>query len=410
MKKIILSALLSSGLMASALPVMASQTIQPEEGAALQVWADKGASTDFMKYAAKEFETKYNIDIDVRSVSPLNAINRLIQDGSSTRVGDIVEFPHDFLGRAVTSGVIMENLVSGDRVDNDFIHSAAVAAKDSKGVTYGFPLSFETLVLFYNKDLLPQTPTSFEQIIEFSKGYTNPKEHKYALLWDIQNYYESRMFLSMYNGYEFGNDGRDANDVGIATTGAVKGIQAMLELRDTTNSNSEDMNQVQVRRGLFTEGKAAAIIDGPWAVEGYINSGINLGAVPVPSFKGKKPTTFASVKMLAVSSFTQYPRAAQLFADFVTSEDMQLKRFEMMKAIPPHKGAMEKLAKTGDAFTKAIIAQGYHADAMPSIPEMGYVWQPATAALADIWNNKADVQASLKKAESVIKQQIAMQQ
>ena len=93
-------------------------------------------------------------------------------------------------------------------------------------------------------------------------------------LWDIQNYYESRMFVTLYGAYEFGNNGTDAKDIGIDSEEAQKGLEAMKSLRVANSSNPIDMRNPQVRRGLFGEGKVGAIIDGPWAIQGYKEKGI----------------------------------------------------------------------------------------------------------------------------------------
>lgn len=116
-------------------------------------------------------------------------------------------------------------------------------------------MSYATLALFYNKDLLPKAPTTFEEIMEFGKGFNNAKENKYALLWDIQNYYESRMFLTLYGAYEFGKGGTDAKDLGIDSSLAQQGMSAMKTLKAANNSNPVDMRNPQVRRGLFGEEK-----------------------------------------------------------------------------------------------------------------------------------------------------------
>ncbi|MGH2322854.1 extracellular solute-binding protein, partial [Enterococcus faecalis] len=74
----------------------------------------------------------------------------------------------------------MENLVSADEINRSFIPSAITASK-YKGVSYGFPVSFSTLALFYNKDLLEKKPRTFEEIIDFSANFNDAKENKYGL-------------------------------------------------------------------------------------------------------------------------------------------------------------------------------------------------------------------------------------
>ncbi|MDW6019377.1 maltose ABC transporter substrate-binding protein [Vibrio plantisponsor] len=387
-----------------------AEDIQPEPGSNLLIWTDT-TTLDYMKYAAESFNKDfgYKVEFSFRGLAPIDSASRMIQDGGSARVADIAEIEHDLLGRLVVAGGAMENLVSAERIQSTFLPNATSAAKYA-GTSYGFPVSYATLALFYNKNLLPNAPKTFEEIIDFGKHFNNAKENKYALLWDIQNYYESRMFLTLYGAYEFGKGGTDAKDLGIDSPLAQQGMSAMKTLKAANNSNPVDMRNPQVRRGLFGEGKVAAIIDGPWAIQGYDNSGVNYGVVPIPTFEGKQPRTFSTVRLAVVSAYSDYPKAAQLFADYLSSDKMLMKRYEMTKSIPPVQDLMEKIIVDADEATYAIIAQGFHSDAMPSIPEMGYLWSPMASAITAMWVNDQSPKQVLDHAKAIIEEQIAFQE
>ncbi|UYM17958.1 sugar ABC transporter substrate-binding protein [Endozoicomonas euniceicola] len=386
------------------------EEILPEKNAELLIWTDT-PTLEYMKYAAGKFNETfgYNVSFNYRALAPMNIAGRMIQDGGTARVADVGEIEHDMLGKLVVGGAVMENLVSADRIDNNFI-GAAVTASKAEGLSYGFPVSYATTALFYNKDILTKAPETFEELIQFSGGFNNLQENKYTLLWDVQNYYESRMFLALHGGYEFGNKGMDAKDIGVNSPEAINGLTAMNKLKAANNSNPVDMRNPQVRRGLFNEGKVAAIVDGPWATEGYLKSGVNVGVIPMPTLEGKHPRTFTTVRLAVVSTYSEYPRAAQLFADFLATEDMLKKRFEMTRLIPPMENIMSELAEEADEASRAFISQGYYADAMPSIPEMGYVWSPMANAITASWVNGQEPKKALDNALKVIKEQISFQQ
>ncbi|MEZ8499761.1 maltose ABC transporter substrate-binding protein [Vibrio splendidus] len=404
--------LFTTTLMAAALVsgFACAEEIVPESGAELLIWTDK-STVDYMEYAAESFNKDFAQDIkfSFRGLAPIDSASRLIQDGGSARVADVAEIEHDLLGRLVVAGGAMENLVSADRINSTFMQNA-ISASQAEGGSYGFPVSFATTALFYNKELLPEAPENFEELIEFSKSFNSKKEHKYALLWDIQNYYESRMFVTLYGAYEFGKNGTDAKDIGIDSEKAQQGLEAMKKLRVANDSNPIDMRNPQVRRGLFSEGKVAAIIDGPWAIQGYKNSGINFGVVPMPKLEGQQPRTFSTVRLAVVSSYTEYPRAAQLFADYLTTDKMLKKRYEMAQAIPPVPTVMEEIIVDADEATYAIITQGFYSDAMPSVPEMGFIWSPMASAITAFWINDKSPKDVLDRARSIIEEQIELQE
>lgn len=406
-KKIIKTALLST-LIASSF--VNAEEITPESGAELMIWTDT-PTLEYMEYASKAFneEYGYKVDFKFRGLSPMDTAGRLIQDGGTTRVADVAEIEHDTLGSLVVAGGVMENLVNADDVNSQFLPSAQAAAF-SQGLTYGFPVSIATTALFYNKDLMPIAPKTMEEIMKFAEKFNDKQQNKYAFVWDIQNYYESRMFLSMYGGYEFGKNGTDAKDIGIATPEAQKGLAALKDVQKSQGFNPFDMRNPQVRRGLFTEGKVAAMVDGPWAIQQHKDNGINLGVIPMPTYDGQQPRTFSTVRLAVVSAYTEYPMAAQLFAEYLTTETMLKKRFEMTQLIPPMESVLEEVAQTASDEHKAIIKQATFADAMPSIPEMGFIWSPMASAITALVVNDQTPEAVTNQALSIIKEQIELQE
>jgi arabinogalactan oligomer/maltooligosaccharide transport system substrate-binding protein len=382
-----------------------------EKGAKLVVWTEVD-NLKFMSAAGAEFNKKYGsqIEFTISAVSGMNGIDRLVQDGGTTRVADVLEIVHNALGPAVTAGVVLENLVSAQRIATDFI-PPAVNAATYRDVVYGFPTNFAAPVLFYNQDILPKAPETFEEIVKFAPSFNDKANNKYTLLWPVRDYYFSRMFVSMFGAYEFGKNGTDPKDFGIASDAAAQGMTAILDLKPANNSRNEDMVNPQIRRGLFNERKVAAVIDGPWATKTLTESGLRVGVVPIPTLKGKHPRTFSTVVLSVVSSYTQYPQAAQLFADYIASEEMLQKRYEMTGSIPPLKSLMEKIVRDGGApATLAVIRQAEHSDAMPSIPEMAYLWSPMAGALVDLWDNGKPAKEVLLTAKQIIDEQLQMQE
>ncbi|HCB7311420.1 TPA: extracellular solute-binding protein, partial [Escherichia coli] len=171
-----------------------------------------------------------------------------------------------------------------------------------------------------------------------------------------------------------------------------------------------DMGNPQVLRGLFNEGKVAAVIDGPWSIQGYIDSGINFGVTRIPTLDGHQPRTFSTVRLAVVSSFTEYPHAAELFADYLTTDKMLMKRYEMTNLIPPIDSLMNKISQTGSEAIKAIIAQANYSDAMPSIPEMSYLWSPMTNAILATWVENKTPDEVLNHAQTIIEEQLSLQE
>lgn len=384
--------------------------IAPEKGATLKVWESQGPELKWIEFVGKKFEEKYGVKVKAEPVVMTETVRRLEQDGPVGSGADVVVLPHDSIGQGVISGVLMPNFVSTERMNKEFFKSAVNAATAADGTVYGFPLSIETYVLFYNKDLLPNGVKTFEDLRTWDKQkkFTDRDKNNFAFVWEIANFYYGHAFLATNGGYLFGNNGTDKNDLGVNNEGAIKGIKNMITLKDMSVNNPADVNYDSMM-GLFREGKIAAMLNGPWAIAGLKKAGVNFGIQEIPTLNGEKLNPFSGVRLLAVSTYTQYPQAAQLFADFATSDEMLAKRYEFTKQLPPVNALAKKDEIANDPFVFPILLQSANSTPMPSIPQMGLVWEPLSAALNDSYLEKATVKEALDRAKQILQEQISAQ-
>lgn len=407
MKKLLAKLLLGLGIISA---VAMGEEVTPEPGATLKVWESKGPEFKWIEYVGQKFEEKYGVKVTAEAVAMTETTRRLEQDGPVGAGADVIVLPHDNMGQGIISGVLMPNFLTEDRIKSEFFDSAVQAVTGTDGQMYGFPLSIETYVLFYNKNLLPNGVKSFEELREWDKAnkFTNKEANKFAFVWELVNLYYGHSFIATNGGYLFGNDGKDKNDLGVNNAGAIKGIENMITLKDMSVDNPSDISYDSMM-GLFREEKIAAILNGPWAIEGLNKAGVNFGIQTIPTLNGGDLNPFSGVRMLGVSTYTQYPQAAQLFAEFATSDEMLMKRYEMTKQIPPVKKLAEKEEIATNPFVNPILEQAKKSTPMPSIPEMGLMWEPLSAALNDTYMGTATPKEALDRAANIIKEQMASQ-
>lgn len=383
--------------------------ILPEEGATLTVWESQGPEGDFMRMVAEKFQEEYGVEVIIEEVESTDARARLEQDGPAGVGADVFAMPHDQLGAAFSAGLVYPNVIGADRVNNEYMDAARIGVSFD-GSVYGYPTGIETYALFYNKDILEEAPASYDEIKEFAKEYNDPGNNKYALIWDVANAYFSHSFVAGNGGYVFGDGGTNPEDIGLNNEGAVAGLEEMVSLKEILPLQSGDANY-GVMDGLFQEGKAATIINGPWAVQGYKDAEVNFGIAPLPLLSsGNNPSSFSGVRALYVSSFTEYPQAAQLFAQMATSDEMLLERFKMTGQIPPVKALMSEDIIANDEFVAPFLNQAQYATPMPSITEVGTMWEPYGAAFGSAWNGDQSPQEALDQAVETMKESIAAQE
>lgn len=376
------------------------EEITPEDGAKLVVWESQD-QRPFVEAIIKEFTDKYGIEVVFEEVGSPEQANRLNTDGAAGLGADVVVMAHDNLGQSVEAGLVLPNDFY-EQETRDENMEIAVDAVTYDGVLYGYPKSVETYALFYNKDIIATPPTTFEDVVEFAKGYNDVANNKYALMWEVGNFYFSYPFVAS-GGYVFGDNGKDASDIGLNNEGAIAGLNYYGSLKDSIlPMNSGDVTY-DIKMGFFTGGTLAMDINGPWTIAQYKDAGINFGVAPIPAINGQPATSFSGVKAWYVNSFSQYPNAARLFARFASTKEAQIIQYEKLGSLPSNIDAANDPLIQQDEITQGFLAQFANSEPMPSIPEMGNVWSPIAAAFSDVWNSGKDAKEALDNAVQQIK-------
>lgn len=163
------------------------EEMKPEAGAKLMVWEAK-EQLEYMKQVAADFEKEYGVPVTVEEMAGGDQGARLATDGPSKLAADVLTLPHDQIGQAVKAGLLLPNDVFEEETKSTMV-ATAVQASSYDGILYGYPKSVETYALFYNKDLIPDAPKTWDDVIAFADTYNNPKENKFAIMWEFVGYY-----------------------------------------------------------------------------------------------------------------------------------------------------------------------------------------------------------------------------
>lgn len=379
----------------------ATDEIVPEDGASLIVWESKEERA-FTEEIARQFTEKYNVPVKIEEVASPDQVGKLTQDGPSGLAADIIVIPHDNLGKAASASLLLPNDIFGEETKAENTE-ASIVGSSYEGELYGYPRAAETYALYYNKSLLSEAPKSFDDVLAFSKTFTDKSKNKYGIMWEVGNMYYGYTFIATTGGYLFGQDGTDKDDIGLNNEGAIEGLTEFAKLKEALPIKSGDIN-ADIKRSLFISGDVAMDITGPWELAGYKEAlGDNLGIAPVPTINGETAITFSGIKIFAVNAYSQYPNAAKLYARFASGKDSQLTLNKLIGSVPTNIEALADPQITSDPYVSAFAEQAKSSQPMPSIPEMGNVWSPVNAALPEIWDNNADPKAAMDKAVQQIK-------
>ncbi|MCL6570666.1 MAG: extracellular solute-binding protein [Bacillus sp. (in: Bacteria)] len=367
----------------------------------LVVWEDKDKSGWLEKVAA-DFEKENGVKIEIKEVEMATKMrDQLRLDGPAGTGPDIVTLPHDQIGQVVTEGLLAELKV--DSKVTDSFSKPSIDAQSYDGKLYGLPKSSETPVFVYNKDLMTEAPKTMDDLYTFSKDFTKGDKFGFLALWD--NFYFANGIISGMGGYVFNNN-NDPTDIGLNNEGAVKGTEYIQQwyTEGLFPKGIIGENGGSAMDGLFTEGKAASVMNGPWSFEPYTKAGINIGITALPTLpNGDHVKTFMGVKGWHVSAYSKNQEWATKFLEFITNDENSKYRFEQTAEVPTNNALLDDPAIKENEGAMAVAEQSQYAVPMPNIPEMGQVWDPMAKSLQTVVTGKAKPKAALDSAVEQIK-------
>ncbi|CAN5871627.1 maltose ABC transporter substrate-binding protein [soil metagenome] len=370
----------------------------------LTVWTHYGdTDLEWLQSQADSFEAAFGVPVAITRIDLGEIKQKMLLSAPEGEAADlVVSIPHDQLGEMAQGGVLadMSQYATQDYLTD--LSDQARLAFTFNGKLFGLPLYVEGPALIINTDLVPETPATYEEMIQKAQDLTTADT--FGFLYDDKNFYFSYNWINSFGGYVFGREGGgdlDASDVGLNNEGAVQGVQEIKKFQYDYGLIPTGTDTA-VAEGLFNDGSLAMIYNGPWSVPNSRAAGIPLKVVPVPpTASGVEFGGFMGVQGVLMNEFSTNKTTAANFAKWITRGDAQVELAERSGRIPSSQSAAEKvsddpvLAGFAEALSDAVP--------MPNIPAMGNVWGPMGDALTlALESQDSDVQQILDNAVNQI--------
>ena len=363
----------------------------------------------YAETVAKAYKEQSGTTVNIKSGDQMGGLDKLSLDNQSGQAPDVMMAPYDRVGSLGTDGQLSEVKLSDGAKTDDKTKSLVTAAD---GKVYGAPAVIESLVMYYNKDLVKEAPKTFADLENLAKdskyAFAGEDGKTSAFLADWTNFYFAYGLLAGNGGYVFGQNGKDAKDIGLANDGAIKGVEYAKTWYEKWPKGMQDTegagNLIQTQ---FQEGKTAAIIDGPWKAQAFKDAKVNYGVATIPTLpNGKDYAAFGGGKAWIIPSSTKNLEGAQKFVDFLVSTEQQKAFYDKTNEIPANTEARSYAEGKNDELTTAVIKQFKNAQPMPNISQMSAVWEPAANMLFDAVSGKKDAKTAANDAVTLIKETI----
>ncbi|HGF7897195.1 TPA: extracellular solute-binding protein [Enterococcus faecium] len=381
---------------------------EAEEGKTLTVSVDSGYK-DYINEIKDTFEKENDVKIKLVEKDMFDQLESLALDGPAGKGPDVMMAAYDRIGALGQQGHLAE-VKLGNESAYDETDKAQVTYD---GKIYGEPAVIETLVLYYNKDLVDTAPATFKDLENLSKdsrfAFESEAGKNTGFLAKWTDFYYSYGLIAGYGGYVFGDDGTDPSDIGLNNAGAVEGISYATDwFQNVWPKGMQDIKSAgDFASQQFMSNKTAAIIDGPGQAQTYKENNINYGVAKIPTLNNGQPyQPFGGGKGWVVSNYAKNKDLSQKWLDYVTNQENQEKFFKMVNEIPANQQARETAKAKNDELTTAVIEQYETAQAMPNIPEMGEVWTGAENLMFDAASGSKTPKESADEAVKTISEAI----
>ena len=373
--------------------------LKPEEGASLTLWFDNDT---YNEEIVALWNAKYpDVPLTVVNVGTTDARQKNELEGPTGTGADVFVMAHDGVAVSAQAGNILEIDLLADEVRGSFVDNA-IDAVTYDGKIFAFPLSMKTIVMFYNKDLVDTPVDTWAEMKEFAAEFNDPSQNKFACIWQAVEPYYAHGFLGGY-GYDlFGENHNDPDQLGWDTAEAAEGLAFYKTLKEDIYPVASADATWDAMNSMFSAGECPYVITGPWSIADFTNAGINFGIAPLPKMdNGIRPKTLSTVDTVCVSSFTKYPVASMLLAEFIATDPGALELlYETKNELSASIEGQKLDCYVNDPFMTSIAVAVNDALPQPYIPEMANVWAPYQKAIIAVWDGLQTPEEALAAAQN----------
>jgi len=287
---------------------------------------------------------------------------------------DIIVAPHDVLGQVVNNGAVSPvDLIDPEE---NFV-DIALQAVTYDGRYYGVPFIIENVALLRNNAVTDHTPETFDDLLAEGHRLMDEGVAKYPFttsqseasgdpyhLYPLQSSFGAEVF-------ERDADGAYTTQLGMGGDQGRAFAAYLAEMgrnRDLIVTMTPDIS-----KQAFIAGESPYFIAGPWNLPDIQAADMDISVLSVPSAGGQAAIPFVGVSSFMINANSSSPLAARdLALNYLSRPEVQLELFANNQRPPANK---EALAGMDDPVLAeyARIAQEDGAP-MPSIPQMGAVW------------------------------------
>lgn len=358
------------------------------EPVSIKIWHD-GDETIMTTIQNRVNETLKNDKITVTFEKKTGLTDQIKLYGNDAANGpDMYMYANDSIGMFAEMGVLapITNLIDVNAMSD--MLPMTVKACTYKDTQYMLPIYFETLLFMYNKDLWKgEVPNTTDDLYDYMVANTDADHGTYAVVNQHSTAYNVAPIINGFGGYIIDNDANPGlNEV--ETKDAITYNQKFAKLQA-----DGDYNTVTT---LFNEGKAAAIVGGPWLMSGIKAAGINLGIKSLSCFKlpnGNPLAPYSGVQGIGVLKYAvdKKKEAIEKVLNVLAGAEMGIDLAKNSNCAPANAKSYDDADVVANEMIVAMKQTADTAVPMPNIPQVSVMWGPSESLLAAVNKSGEDI-------------------
>lgn len=309
-----------------------------------------------------------------------------------------------------SNGVLapVSDKIEDEGVDLSVYPEALIDLYSLDGDVYGLPKDFDTIGLWYNKDLFdaagidyPDETWSWEDLQDAAAKLSDENEGTFgitAALEGQQDYYNT---VFQAGGHVISEDGTSS---GYDDPATIEGLRFWTDLIDSGSSPSLQQMTDTLPLQWFESGKTAMFYGGSWNLAEFKSNEYTADKVDVaPLPTGQERAAVIHGLANVISANTEHPEAAWKFVSYLGSEAAARTQAETGTVIPAHAGTQQAWVDAAPEYNLQVFLDAAdYAEPLP-VSNNTAAWNADEAKyLTEAWAGRMDVaEAASKIAEAM---------
>lgn len=295
--------------------------VETQEDVTLNLWYTDDTLTAYLQQTANDYHNKnQQVTIVPTLVEPdeylENIYNGSIKEQKST---DLYILSSDNLEKAYLMGLVAPNDSNKSIYTENIYGKAGIEASTYDNKLLGYPLSFDTMVMVYNKKYTKSMNT-FTDITNYSNGYQHTEENsevEYIVKWDVSDLFTNYAFIGSYMNVG-GTSSDDKSVIQLNSNNIKSCLSEYLKfksdygiVRNTTTASS--------CLDLFCKNKLLYTIVNASDLKKINESGVDYGISKIPDLTDSlKTNTMSTTQLMVVNPYSKNLKVAKSVAKAMT--------------------------------------------------------------------------------------------